>query len=325
MQRSTLVFLVAVATIGSWLFFRNLEVEQLPWPSATPLPGDRQAELALPVRQITIPTLLPKDPRYLRIATLDLQLRSRNKADDPIVQDHYAVMLAQFDVIAIQGLAPDCTYGLGTIVDLLNATGRRYDYLIGPAVGRQTQECFAFVFDTERVDVDRYELYSIEDPDDLLNAEPLVAWFRARQPAADQAFTFTLVNCHTDVDEADRENAILGSVFREVRNDRRGEDDVLLLGNFEGAAERLAMMMRLPDPVWAVTDVATNTRATAQLDNIVASRQFTDEATGRSGVFDFLRELNLPLEHALLISEHLPVWMECTLVEGGRRNTDWPP
>ena len=44
----------------------------------------------------------------------------------------------------------------------------------------------------------------------------------------------------------------------------------------------------------------------------------TPEFTGRGGVFDFLREFNLSLEQAEQVSDHLPLWAEFSVYEGGR-------
>ena len=41
-------------------------------------------------------------------------------------------------------------------------------------------EQFAFIFDTQRVETDRFQLYTIDDPEDLVTREPLVAWFRVK-------------------------------------------------------------------------------------------------------------------------------------------------
>jgi deoxyribonuclease-1-like protein len=68
----------------------------------------------------------------------------------------------------------------------------------------------------------------------------------------------------------------------------------------------------------AVTGLPTDTRGTHQLDHIIFHSQATTEFTGRSGVCDFLREYNLSMEEALEISDHLPVWAEFSVYEGGQ-------
>ena len=67
-----------------------------------------------------------------------------------------------------------------------------------------------------------------------------------------------------------------------------------------------------------ISSQATNTRGTHEYDNILFDIKNTVEFTGRGGVFDFMREYNLSLEDALLVSDHLPVWAEFSVFEGGR-------
>jgi hypothetical protein len=53
------------------------------------------------------------------------------------------------------------------------------------------------------------------------------------------------------------------------------------------------------------------------LDNILIPTRSTDEFTGRAGVIDFLRQLNLSYDQAMQVSSHLPVWAEFSAYEGG--------
>jgi hypothetical protein len=75
---------------------------------------------------------------------------------------------------------------------------------------------------------------------------------------------------------------------------------------------------RLSNVAWAISGVPTNVRGTKLYDNIVYHSLATGEFTGRAGVFDFLREFNLNQDEALEISDHLPVWAEFSVYEGGQ-------
>jgi hypothetical protein len=175
------------------------------------------------------------------------------------------------------------------------------------------------VFDTASIEVDRTALYTVSDPDDRLHREPLVGWFRVRGPAPEQAFTFSLVNIHTDPDETRQELDALADVFRVVRDDGRGEDDVIVLGDLNVDENHLGRLGQLSNIHWCVSRVATNTRGTKQYDNVVFSSLATTEYTGRWGVFDMIRQFNLTVDEALEVSDHQPVWAEFSLVEGGQR------
>ena len=52
-------------------------------------------------------------------------------------------------------------------------------------------------------------------------------------------------------------------------------------------------------------------------DNLLFDRLATVEFTGRADVVDLMRELNLSMQDALEISEHLPVWAQFSIYEGG--------
>jgi endonuclease/exonuclease/phosphatase family metal-dependent hydrolase len=110
----------------------------------------------------------------------------------------------------------------------------------------------------------------------------------------------------------------MDSVFRVVRNDGRREDDVILLGDFNADYHQITRQMQSARISCAITSAATNVRGTRQFDNIVYQELATDEFTGVAGVYDFLRERNLSLEAALEISDHIPVWAEFSVFEGGQ-------
>lgn len=258
----------------------------------------------------------------IRVATFNLRAFGEAKLRDQQAMEVLVAILRQFDLIAIQEVRAAQQDVLPRLIELLNAGGQyQYDYAIGPRLGRtSSKEQYAFVFDTATIEIDRYQLYTVDDPDDLLHREPLVGWFRARAAPPQQAFTFSVVNVHTDPDEVERELDVLDDVFFQVRDDpRRGEDDVLMVGDFNARADRLRELGQIRGLVKVVGgQTPTNVRHTAQYDNILLDGAATTEFTGRGGVFDFLRAFNLTLEQALAVSDHLPVWAEFSIYEGGR-------
>jgi endonuclease/exonuclease/phosphatase family metal-dependent hydrolase len=257
----------------------------------------------------------------IRVATWNIQTFGEAKLQDPLAMNVIVEVLRNFDVIAIQEVRAQSQEVVPQLVAMLNAGGQHhYDYVIGPRLGRSSsKEQYAFVFDQASIEVDRYQLYTVNDPDDLLHREPLVGWFRARAATPEQAFTFSLANVHTDPDEVDRELDVLDDVFFVVRDDQRREDDVILLGDFNVNDKNLRQLGQIDGLTWIVTgNTPTNTRGTAQYDNIFFHRTATPEFTGRGGVLDFMRDFNLSLDQALQVSDHLPVWAEFSVYEGGR-------
>ena len=168
------------------------------------------------------------------------------------------------------------------------------------------------------MEIDRGTVHLVGDPAGRFRHKPLVAAFRARGPAEAEAFTFTLIDVQVDPARAAAELDLLAAVYRAVRDDGRNEDDIILLGDLEADPEHLGQLGRVPDLVAAVSNIPTTTRGGRLADNILFDRLATVEFTGRAGVFDLMRECDVSLAAALEISEHLPVWAEFSVYEGGQ-------
>jgi hypothetical protein len=237
----------------------------------------------------------------------------------PQVLDLLARIGRQFDVLALQEIESETDDILPRLVNLMNKTGQQYDYAIGPRVGpKEARQQYAFVFNRRTIVIDRSELYTVEDPQNLLTYEPFVGWFRANGPPASEAFTFSLVNFKIDQATALQERTYLVNLLSAVRTDGRDEDDVILAGDLQGAPGTLGDLDRVPDLVFAVRDVPTDVSGTTAWDNVAFQKDATGEFSGDSGVFDFLRKYNLSMEQAMEVSDHLPVYADFLIFEGGQ-------
>jgi deoxyribonuclease-1-like protein len=264
------------------------------------------------------PPVSPNDA--IKIASFNIQVFGEKKVNDPGIVDVLIKVCRHFDIIAIQEIRAEQQNVLPRFLQALNADGSRYEFVIGPRLGRTTsKEQYAFIFDAASIEVDRNQLYTLDDPDDLLHREPLVGHFRVRGPLPEQAFTFKLVNIHTDPDEVVKELSVLDDTFYAVRdNDGIVEDDVILLGDLNADDKHLGELGLIPNLGHVIANQPTNTLGTQQYDNILFDIRSTVEITGRGGVFDFMREYNLSQTEAELVSDHLPVWAEFSVFEGGR-------
>ena len=258
----------------------------------------------------------PPSGPTIRIAAFNIQTFGNTKAGKAYVMHTLADIVRQFDVVAIQEIRSKNEYLIPNFVRLINQTGRKYDHVVGPRLGyTSVKEQYAFLFDTERIDIDHQSVYTVGDPDNLLHREPYVATFRTREVNPDVAFTFTLVNIHTDPDEVPEELSALAEVYRVVRRSSRGEDDIILLGDFNTDDRHLGRLGQLPGIYPLIAGVWTNTRQNKQYDNLIIHRPSTTEYVGRSGVFDIMRRYNLNLPQALEVSDHFPVWAEFSVYE----------
>jgi hypothetical protein len=81
---------------------------------------------------------------------------------------------------------------------------------------------------------------TVYDPADMLHREPLLTHFRVRTADPARAFTFWLMNIHTDPDEVPEEVAALADAFVSVQQQGWGEDDLILLGDLNTDEKHLA-------------------------------------------------------------------------------------
>jgi endonuclease/exonuclease/phosphatase family metal-dependent hydrolase len=267
---------------------------------------------------VSLPPIQSSGADSIKIATFNIQVFGTSKLQKTKSMQVLTSVVRNFDVVAIQEVRSTDDNVVPTFVKMINAEGARYDFVIGPRLGRtNSKEQYAILFDTARIEVDRSSVYTTPDPQDLLHREPMAARFRVRGVPPNQAFTFTLVDIHTDPDETKGELNALANTFVGVQQNGSGEDDVILLGDLNVDENHLGNLGRLPEIGHAISKVTTNTRHTQMYDNIVFSRPATTEYTGRSGVLDLMSQFGLTQAEALEVSDHCPAWAEFSVYESG--------
>jgi deoxyribonuclease-1-like protein len=323
MAKRIVMLLLVAAVAGGGYFFSNYEIR---WRSesgslfaVTIVPRSAQQGAYTPWQAAGAPPAGPLRPTF-RLASLNLgRFDERNLANRQ-VSDVLLRVLPRFELIALQGFQGQTEAAVVRLAELLNrATGRFYTYAACPVGRRDTVgEYSAFLFDQATIEIDRSTLRLVQDAAGRFRHPPLVAAFRVRGPAEAEAFTFTLINVHTDAQNASVELDLLRDVYKLVRNDGRNEDDVILLGDFEADENHLGQLGQILDLTAAITTMPTTVRGTRRADNILLDRRATVEFTGRAEVVDVLRECELTIESALQVSEHLPLWAEFSAFEGGQ-------
>ncbi|MGA2256668.1 MAG: endonuclease/exonuclease/phosphatase [Thermoguttaceae bacterium] len=328
MGRIILVATVALLGIAGWYTSANysLEVHRsvegkfqyvriVPRALSGSVPSEGAADL---------PPAAPTRPA-IRLATFNLDGLDDNRLGNPKVCDNLVRILSRFDVVALQHIHSGNRGVLMRLKDQINATGRCFDFVTCPTLDRDPVEIYnAMLFDATTVEVDPLTVHSVDAPPGTFHVRPLVAEFRVRGPPPSEAFTFMLVNVLVDPRLGPQELDSLADVFRAARDSGRGgdsghvEDDIIMLGDLESDPEHLGRLGRVPGLVAAVNGIPTTTRGTRLADNILFDRRATVEYTGRSGVLDMIRELDLTPQEALEVSEHLPVWAEFSSYENGQ-------
>lgn len=258
----------------------------------------------------------------VRVGSWALAGFGRDKLAKPHVVDLFSRLVRQFDVIAVQQITTPERDLLPRLVEHVNRTGRKYDFLLGPVVGppgesqRALGEQYAFLFDTEQIETDRGQLYTVADPGQQITYDPLVGWFRVRGLPSGRAWTFSLVNFRVDTFRAPQEVPLLGELMAAVAADGRGEDDLLLCGMLQADDRQLVAELGGDACEATVRATPTDIFARYQLSNLILPKRTTTEYLGRGGVIDFLRLYNLTSAEAEELSPHLPVFGEFAPREG---------
>jgi len=243
------------------------------------------------------------------IASFNIQVFGEAKLAKPQVVDVLTRVVRRFDVVAVQEVRAKSDSVVPNFVAAINADGSRYQYVVGPRLGRtSSKEQYTFIYDSTRIEIDPTSVATLPNPGDKLHRPPLRARFRVRTNPPEAGFSFWLVDIHTDPDEVPQEVDALADAFVSMRSVIPDEDDVILLGDLNAAPPQFGRIKQIPGIGWAVSGATTNTRRTKTYDNLVFDRTVTTEYTGRWGVLDLQQTFGLPLDKALEVSDHNPVW-----------------
>ena len=253
----------------------------------------------------------------LKIASWALDGFGPTKLANVAARQNVARVVRQFDVIALQQIASIERDLIPRLVEAINQGNGAYDFVVGPPTGPVDRpEQLAFIFDTNRVVVDRRQTYTLDDPDNQMTFDPLVAWFRAAQGRPGQAWTFSFVNLRVDLARAPNEVALLPKIIQAIRGDGRREDDLVIAGLLQADDAYLLPTLTSKSVKATVRNRPTDIFGRYQTSNLLLDTGSTTEYLGRGGVFDYLGTFNLNLAEAETVTSHLPVYGEFSAIEG---------
>ena len=302
---------------GGWYLFHRTEINS--FQDAMTLLKEDGNKLMSTIRNVSFNGSSSSGKETIKIASFDLTDFHDGKLETTKTAQTLVEILARFDVVAIQGIQSPDHDALPRLMDQMRRVDPEFDYVIGPRSSHTAlNHQFAFIYNRRFVELDRSQVYTIQDPDDVISHDPLVGWFRAkgRFGENESAFTFSLVNIRIDSTNKSTEHRYLQKIKLAVKADGHLEDDILLIGNFEQNSITLQNQKTLPGYDYVIRQDTTDLEGQRQLSNIAFPVQGTSEFTGRTGVLDFLTELNLSLEDAQKVSRHLPIWGEFFNREG---------
>lgn len=307
MRIAKTVILVAVLMLGGFLLYHRNQINR---PSDLfALLGQRLSILSIGTNwrsEAENPSVIVSD----RISVASFKLAPQVH---PIDRGQTVALLTDicldFDVIALQMETPDPQL-LANLISAINEQSDSFKY-----IQDVRGDGYAILFNSNTIELVSNHHYSVNDPERLFHHPPLVAWFRTRQPDAQEAFTFTLANFQIAPERTVDELQHLETLFRAIRGDGRGEDDILLVGDFRSGDRQLDKLQRRAGLVQTISSRSTNVDQNEQLDNILFHQSATVEYDS-GGVVDFMRRYNLRLSDAMQISDRNPVWAEFSIYEG---------
>lgn len=245
----------------------------------------------------------------ITIASWNLKNIGPSKLNDPERIDVIVDILKNYDIIAIQEVK-DITLQLPQqLIDKMNMDGSNYNVVASDRVGRNVFEQYLFVYDDDKIDaIPGTEGYGIE-PNDEFEREPYYAMFRAGN------FDFYLFTIHTKPSAVATEIPALRTAYIDLQNNTPDEDDIILLGDFNGKAPGVTAgsyitidaIAQIPNIIFTINE-ETNTRGGRAYDNIIFQGNYTTEYSGSSGVSTFWLPYGLDEDQGFAISDHKLVW-----------------
>ena len=255
----------------------------------------------------------PTSSNTIIIASFNIQLFGNAKTSNYEVMGILAETIAQFDLVAIQGIRDKTGTAMKILEVKADDFGADYDFIISPRLGRTTsKEQYAFFYKTSAIDVKGS--YTFSDDKDKFQREPFIADFKAKGGS----FDFVVINIHTDPDKAtDEINALPGVIF-DAKN-HYSEPDVILLGDLNADGKyynenNYNLPLRNSKYIWLITNNMDTTVAGTSntYDRIIITSATAEDFMNIAGVFKFDQQFEMEAEPKE-VSDHYPVFAKFSI------------
>ncbi|TFH21525.1 MAG: endonuclease [Myxococcales bacterium] len=301
---------------------RSLLVLLLVLPACAPVAAPITASAPAPIAaSIVAPEASPRGPAAstrthdteqdtITIAAFNIQVFGRSKREKTEVMEVLTSFAGEVDVLLVQEIRDSSELTAGFFLEAINnSADREYAMYEGPRLGRtSSKEQYAVYYATDRARL--IDAYTLADPDDAFEREPVVATFRSGN------FDFSVVGCHIKPDDAERELRALSAAVDEIVAANPGERDVIILGdlNADGSYLDESLLTEIfPIDSYHVAisnDVDTMTTSDNTYDRIILRRETaTHEYIAASAeVFEFDRAYEIEDDRLVRsVSDHYPV------------------
>jgi endonuclease/exonuclease/phosphatase family metal-dependent hydrolase len=250
----------------------------------------------------------------LKIATWNIRDLGRTKDSAELVQ--ISRIIKDNDIVAIQEVVakdPAGAQAVAKIADELNRMGNKWDYSISdPTKGASAyrSERYAFLWKSSKVKLVQ-KPYLDKELEIVITREPYIAEFKLKKGSE----SFFIINFHSRKYYDNPEEEI---VFFEKYPKRLNSDNIFILGDFNinerhyvwKILYKIGFKSALQNtPTTLKTKCKKENYMNFAIDNIFYTTPKINKI--RSGRIDFVGNCE-NLKNARLISDHLPVFMECT-------------
>lgn len=258
---------------------------------------------------ILVLSAVPSWAGEITIATFNIQVFGRTKANKPDVMTTLASIVRRYDLVAIQEFKDKQEEVPGLFLDVVNEDGSIYAMDISPRTGlqdddRSSQEQYGYYYNTATIEQVGDGALFDDSADDLFQREPYAARFKSKTGS----FTFVLIDIHTRPESAVPEIRDLFDAMLWAQARWPDEDDFIALGDFNASCDYAAdlvldnMAIHGADFRWIVPhDADTNLSARqCAYDRIVMTVDTSSDYAGEWGVDRAFTDKR--------VSDHWPVW-----------------
>jgi len=266
-----------------------------------------------PVLQTITVASGPTSPasQTLSVAAFNIQVFGRSKRQKTEVMEVLTAVAREVDVLLVQEIRDSSEMTADLFLEAINAAGDRdYRMVEGPRLGRtSSKEQYVVYYATDRAQL--LDAYTLPDPADAFEREPLVATFRAGN------FDFSIVGCHIKPDDAEAELQALSRAVDQIVAANPAERDVIVLGDLNADGSYLderELTEIFPVDRYHVAienDVDTMTTSDNTYDRIILRSETArhEYIADSAAVLEFDRMYGLDDERLVRsVSDHYPVF-----------------
>lgn len=226
-----------------------------------------------------------------------------------------AKVISNFDICGIVELQSD-----RVLKDLANAleqeTGEEWMYIQSNHTGHASyNEQYGFIWRDNKLRLTSGHIGNVQDLSDIYRHEPYIASFKSG------GFDFRFMLVHTRWTTSEQREAEVEQIANDLSyfQNLTKEKDIIVAGdfNYSGTSEKMEPILNiqhiknLVPPESKTTLKGNGLGFSSWYDHIFILDNFTTEATGNGGAFDFVKGLGFTSnKKAKEISDHIPVWAE---------------